>query len=72
MAVDDAFMQSPLFAALDPEGAAALRASLTETDVPKGGVLSIPARVIRKDNVDAFWKDLKSKLEAGKAGRAPA
>ena len=32
-------MQSPLFAALDPEGAAALRASLTETDVPKGGVL---------------------------------
>lgn len=39
MAVDDAFMQSPLFAALDPEGAAALRASLTETDVPKGEVL---------------------------------
>lgn len=35
----DTFMQSPLFAALDAEGAAALRASLSETDVPKGGVL---------------------------------
>jgi CRP/FNR family cyclic AMP-dependent transcriptional regulator len=37
--VDDAFMQSPLFAALDAEGAAALRASLKETAVPKGDVL---------------------------------
>jgi CRP-like cAMP-binding protein len=33
------FMQSPLFAALDAEAAAALRASLKETDVPKGDVL---------------------------------
>jgi ribose transport system substrate-binding protein len=40
--------------------------------LPKDGVLSIPGRVIRKDTVDAFWKDLKAKLEAGKAGRAPA
>ena len=32
-------MQSPLFAALDAEAAAALRASLQETDVPKGDVL---------------------------------
>lgn len=32
-------MQSPLFAALDPEGAAALRASLTEISVPKGDLL---------------------------------
>ena len=39
--MDDAFMQSPLFAALDPEGAAALRASLAETDVAKGEVLFI-------------------------------
>jgi ribose transport system substrate-binding protein len=38
--------------------------------LPKDGVLSIPARVIRKDTVDAFWKDLKDKLEAGKAGKA--
>ena len=37
--MDDAFMQSALFSALDPEGAAALRASLTATDVPKGAVL---------------------------------
>ena len=37
--MDDAFMQSALFSALDAEGAAALRASLTEIDVPKGSVL---------------------------------
>ena len=37
--MEDAFMQSPLFAALDAEGAAALRASLKETEVPKGNVL---------------------------------
>ncbi len=37
--MDDAFMQSPLFAALDAEGAAALRASLTATEFPKGAVL---------------------------------
>jgi CRP/FNR family cyclic AMP-dependent transcriptional regulator len=37
--VDDAFMQSPLFAALDAEAAAALRATLRETPVPKGEVL---------------------------------
>ncbi len=35
--------------------------------VPADGVISIPARVIRKDNVDAFWDDLAAKLEAGKA-----
>ncbi|MSR41946.1 MAG: sugar ABC transporter substrate-binding protein [Phycisphaerales bacterium] len=35
--------------------------------VPSDGILSIPARVIKKDNVDAFWTDLKAKLEAGKA-----
>lgn len=39
--MDDAFMQSPLFAALDAEGAAALRASMKEVDVPKGGVLFV-------------------------------
>ncbi len=35
--------------------------------VPASGVLPIPARVIKQDNVDAFWTDLKAKLEAGKA-----
>ena len=34
--MDDVFMQAPLFAALDPEGAAALRSSLKETVVAKG------------------------------------
>ncbi|MBI1352225.1 MAG: cyclic nucleotide-binding domain-containing protein [Actinomycetales bacterium] len=37
--MDDAFMQSPLFAALDSEGAAALRASLVARDVAKGEVI---------------------------------
>lgn len=37
--MDDVFMQAPLFAALDPEGAAALRASLKETVVAKGDSL---------------------------------
>lgn len=37
--MDDAFMQAPLFAALDAEGAAALRATLRETVVAKGDVL---------------------------------
>ena len=30
--------------------------------LPEGGVLDIPTRVIRADNVDAFWTDLKIKL----------
>ena len=32
-------MQAPLFLALDPEGAAALRASLTERAVAKGEII---------------------------------
>ena len=28
---------------------------------PKGGFLDIPARAIQKDNVRAFWDDLKQK-----------
>ena len=35
--------------------------------IPKDGVMNIPARTITKDNVDAFWADLKAKLAAGKA-----
>ena len=38
--------------------------------IPSDGVLAIPARVIRRDTVDAFWKDLKDKLEAGRSGKA--
>lgn len=37
--MDDAFLHAPLFAALDPEGAAALRASLVARDVAKGDVI---------------------------------
>jgi ribose transport system substrate-binding protein len=38
--------------------------------VPANGVVGIPARVIKKDNVEAFWKDLKAKLKAGKEAGA--
>ena len=31
------------------------------TVLPKSGFIDIPARQIRKDNVDEFWKDLKQK-----------
>ncbi|MHB1065930.1 MAG: Crp/Fnr family transcriptional regulator [Candidatus Nanopelagicales bacterium] len=37
--MDDVFMQAPLFAALDPQDAAALRASLRETLVARGEAL---------------------------------
>ena len=31
--------------------------------LPANGFLDIPARQIRRNNVDQFWTDLKSKLE---------
>ena len=34
--------------------------------VPENGVINIPAKVIKKDNAEAFWKDLKAKIKAGK------
>jgi ribose transport system substrate-binding protein len=34
--------------------------------VPPNGIINIPAKVIRKDNAEAFWKDLKAKIKAGK------
>ncbi len=37
--MDDALNQAPLFAALDPDGAAALRASLVEQTFTKGEIL---------------------------------
>lgn len=30
--------------------------------LPEGGIVVVPARQIRKDNVEAFWADLKQKL----------
>jgi ribose transport system substrate-binding protein len=30
--------------------------------IPEGGFIDIPARKIRKDNVEEFWADLKSKV----------
>jgi ribose transport system substrate-binding protein len=38
-----------------------------EALLPKGGFLDIPARAIKKDNVQAFWQDLKQKT--GKESR---
>ena len=40
--------------------------------VPASGVINISARVIKKDNVDAFWADLKAKLKAGKEAASKA
>jgi CRP-like cAMP-binding protein len=37
--VDDVLMQAPLFSALDPEAAAALRAATSVIRIPKGGVM---------------------------------
>jgi len=34
--------------------------------VPANGILNIPARVIRKDNAEGFWKELKARIKAGK------
>ena len=33
-----------------------------QSALPKGGFLDIPARQIRKNNVEAFWTDLKQKM----------
>ena len=41
--------------------------------VPASGVINISARVIKKDNAESFWKDLKAKIAAGKeSGKAPS
>jgi len=47
-----------LLAKLARESDAARRKEL----LPKDGVIVVPARQIRKDNVDAFWADHKQKL----------
>jgi ribose transport system substrate-binding protein len=38
--------------------------------IPANGIISIAAKVIRKDNAEAFWKDLKAKIKAGKEATA--
>jgi ribose transport system substrate-binding protein len=38
-----------------------------KTVIPAGKYLDVPARQIRKDNVDAFWTDLKQKLASAPA-----
>ena len=48
-------------------------ASLVRGDasvIPASKVIDVPARQIRKDNVDEFWADLKQKV-GGKAGADP-
>jgi ribose transport system substrate-binding protein len=51
-----------------------LLAALAKGDnsvIPAGKFIEVPARQIRKDNVDAFWDDLKQKMgEAPKAAAA--
>ena len=34
--------------------------------IPANGVINISARVIKKDNAEAFWKELKARIKAGK------
>ncbi len=36
------------------------------SDLPESGFIDIPARLIRKDNVEVFWEDLKKKLATPK------
>ncbi|NBP52455.1 MAG: sugar ABC transporter substrate-binding protein, partial [Actinobacteria bacterium] len=38
--------------------------------VPANGIISIPARTIRKADAEAFWTELKARIKAGK--EAPA
>ena len=38
--------------------------------VPAGGVLNIPARVIRKADAERFWNELKARIKAGKEAGA--
>jgi CRP/FNR family cyclic AMP-dependent transcriptional regulator len=59
-AVDDVLMQAPLFTALDPEGAAALRASLVERAVSKGDVVFVEG-----EPGDRMYVILEGKVKLG-------
>jgi ribose transport system substrate-binding protein len=39
-----------------------------ESVIPRDKIIPVPARQIRKDNVDAFWADLKQKTAGGGSG----
>jgi ribose transport system substrate-binding protein len=39
--------------------------------IPDDGFIDIPARFIRRDNVQEFWDDLRAKIKAAEAGPAP-
>jgi CRP/FNR family cyclic AMP-dependent transcriptional regulator len=58
--VDDVLMQAPLFTALDPEGAAALRASLVERAVSKGDVVFVEG-----EPGDRMYVILEGKVKLG-------
>jgi CRP-like cAMP-binding protein len=58
--MDDVFLQAPLFAALDPEGAASLRASMTDIGVHKGDVLFAEG-----DPGDRMYVILEGKVKLG-------
>lgn len=45
--------------------------SLEDLEIPADGFLNIPARQIRKDNVDAFWAELKKNLGEESSQAAP-
>lgn len=61
-AVDDVLMQAPLFAALDPEAAAALRAATNVVRLSKGGVLFREG-----DPGDRLYVVAKGKVKLGTA-----
>ena len=35
--------------------------------IPEDGFIDIPARFIRRDNVQEFWDDLRAKIKAAEA-----
>jgi CRP/FNR family transcriptional regulator, cyclic AMP receptor protein len=61
-AVDDALMQSPLFASLDAEAAAALRASMTEQATPRGTVIFAEGQI-----GDNMYVIVEGKIKLGHA-----
>ncbi len=60
--MDDVFLQSPLFAALDPDGAAALHSQLTETVLAKGETLFAEG-----DPGDRLYVIIDGKIKLGRS-----
>ena len=60
--MDDALMQSPLFASLDAEAAAALRASMTEQSTPRGTVIFAEGQI-----GDHMYVVVEGKIKLGHA-----